>query len=139
MASKAAGGIEIKWWQLLLIGAATGLLTLTLTAFSRATTGFAARDEGAMSAALLIHLATVLPALPLGAYLLLRRKGDRLHRWLGRTWAALMVTTAISTFWLTGPNGQLSFIHIFSLVTFISIPRAVLAIRRGDTRRTGSR
>jgi uncharacterized membrane protein len=84
-----------------------------------------------LSLPLIIHLATVLPALPLGAYLLVRRKGDPLHRMLGRLWAALMVVTAISTFWLR-TNGSLSFIHIFSVITLISIPVAIVRIRRRD-------
>jgi uncharacterized membrane protein len=75
----------------------------------------------------------VLPALPLGAYVLLRRKGGRLHRLLGRIWAGMMVTTAISSFWL-GEKG-LSFIHIFSVMTLISVPLAIFWIRRGNVER----
>jgi uncharacterized membrane protein len=75
----------------------------------------------------------VLPALPLGAYVLLRRKGGRMHRLLGRIWAGLMVTTAISSFWL-GENG-LSFIHLFSVMTLVSVPLAIFWIRRGNVER----
>jgi hypothetical protein len=55
-------------------GAAITLLTFTLTALSFGLTPRAGRPTS-MSPALLIHLGTVLPALPLGAYVLLRPKG----------------------------------------------------------------
>lgn len=115
-----------------LMGVAITLLTATLTALSF---GLApsTRPEP-MSAALIIHLATVLPALPLGAYVLLSRKGGRLHRLLGRIWAGMMIVTAISSFWLRS-NGSLSPIHIFAVITLVSIPLAVLAARRGDLER----
>jgi uncharacterized membrane protein len=115
-----------------LMGVAITLLTATLTALSF---GMApsTRSE-AMSLALIIHLGTVLPALPLGAYILLSRKGGRVHRLLGRTWAGMMMVTAISSFWLTS-NGGLSPIHIFSVMTLVSIPMAVVAIRRGHVER----
>lgn len=82
--------------------------------------------------ALFIHVSTVIPALLLGGPVLLMKKGTALHKLLGRTWAVLMVTTAISSFWLQGLIGTIGPIHIFSVVTLISIPRAVWAIRKGD-------
>jgi uncharacterized membrane protein len=114
------------------MGVAITLLTATLTALSF---GLApsTRPEP-MSPALIIHLGTVIPALPLGAYVLLSRKGGRLHRLLGRIWAGMMVVTAISSFWLRS-NGSLSPIHIFAVITLVSIPLAVLAARRGDIER----
>jgi uncharacterized membrane protein len=118
------------WIDHLIAGAAIALFTLTLTALSF---GFAPATDGekAMSLPLVIHLATVLPALPLGAYILMRPKGGGTHRLLGRIWAALMMTTAISSFWLQD-SGGLSFIHIFAVVTLVSIPLSVFWIRRGD-------
>lgn len=116
-----------------LIGVAIALLTATLTALSSFEAAPPAGREP-LSPALIIHLATVLPALPLGAYLLISRKGGRLHRLLGRFWAGMMVVTAISSFWLR-TNGSLSPIHIFSVITLVSIPLAVVAIRRGDVER----
>ena len=133
MATRAAspsGGSG--WGNIIIVGAATTLLTLTLVALSF---GFAPSTgrQPAMTIALIIHVGTVLPALPLGAYILLRRKGGRLHRILGRIWAGLMVTTAISSFWLG--DGGLSFIHIFSAMTLVSVPLAIFWIRRGDVER----
>ena len=121
------------WRNILVATAAIALLTLSLTALSFGLSP-ATGGRPAMTVALIIHVGTVLPALPLGAYILLRRKGGALHRMLGRIWAGLMVTTAISSFWLQ-EAGHLSFIHIFSVVTLISVPLAVFWIRRGDVAR----
>lgn len=122
-----------KWTNHLLAGAAIALLTLTLTALSF---GLAPSTDGekAMSLPLVIHLSTVLPALPLGAYILMQPKGVRSHRLLGRIWAALMVITAVSSFWLQEAGG-LSFIHMFAVITLVSIPLAVFWIRRGNVQR----
>jgi len=116
-----------------IVGAATVLITFTFMALSFGP-GTASEGHRTMSLPLIVHLGTVLPALPLGAYILLQRKGGLLHRLLGRVWAGLMTTTAISSFWLQD-NGGLSFIHIFSVATLISIPLAVFWIRRGDVER----
>jgi uncharacterized membrane protein len=113
-----------------IVGAATVLLTFTLMALSFGP-GTASEGHRAMPLPMIVHLATVLPALPLGAYVLLQRKGGSLHRLLGRIWAGLMTTTAIASFWLQDTGG-LSFIHIFSVVTLISIPLGVFWIRRGN-------
>jgi uncharacterized membrane protein len=42
-----------------------------------------------------IHVFTVIPAAFLGALLLYRSKGMRLHRALGKIWLLLMAATAI--------------------------------------------
>jgi len=111
------------------VAAATILLTASLTALSFGPAPSTHPEP--LSVPLIIHLATVLPALPLGAYLLVRRKGDALHRLLGRLWAGMMVVTAVSSFWLQG-NGSLSPIHLFSVLTLISIPLSIIAIRNGN-------
>lgn len=88
--------------------------------------------------AVLIHLGSVLPALPLGLYVLLARKGDARHRMLGKVWAVLMVVAALSALALRDLNhGQFSFIHIFVPVTLIGLWRAIAAARAGkiDTHR----
>ena len=81
---------------------------------------------------LTLHLLSVIPALPLGAYILLLRKGDRPHKLLGRVWAFMMMTAALSSFGLHGMTGHLSWIHILSIVTIVSIPRAVIQVIRGN-------
>ena len=84
---------------------------------------------------LALHLAAVIPALPLGGYILWRRKGDRLHRMLGRAWAGLMLLTAFSSFALHGMTGRLSWIHILSVVVCVTVPRGIVQAIRGDIAR----
>lgn len=98
----------------------------------RALLGFAGQVDWARNLALTVHLATVIPAMPLGAYVLFRRKGGANHRLLGRIWLALMFTTAVSTIFIREINeGDFSFIHIFTVLTFIAVPKAILTARQG--------
>ena len=106
--------------------------TLTFMAAASLMSGGARISYDDTPWALFIHVGTVIPALLLGGPVLLMKKGTTLHKMLGRIWALLMVTTAISSFWLQGLVGTIGPIHIFSVITLISIPRAILAIRRGD-------
>jgi uncharacterized membrane protein len=134
MAGKAATANKrgLSIWVILLIALATALFTMAMIALSSAMAPAGGTEEY-MPAALVIHLATALPAILLGGWLLLRRrKGDRLHRLLGRLWTALMLTTSAATFWLTGLTGGLSPIHVFSVITPLSIARAVWAARTGN-------
>jgi uncharacterized membrane protein len=82
------------------------------------------------------HVATVVPAAVLGAFLLLRRKGTRMHRLLGRVWIGLMVATALSTFFIHTINQfhGFSLIHLLSIATLSGCYHAVTAARRGDIR-----
>jgi uncharacterized membrane protein len=84
--------------------------------------------------ALGIHLATIVPAIPLGGYVLWGRKGGLRHRLLGRIWAGMMMVSAISTFWLQSLDGGFSFIHLLSILTLVSIPVAIFNARRGNIR-----
>jgi len=83
-----------------------------------------------------IHLAATILALALGAFMLIRRKGTVSHRLLGWIWVALMLTAAVSSFWITGlGSGSFSPIHGLSLLVLVLVPLAVLAIRRGKVAR----
>jgi uncharacterized membrane protein len=79
-----------------------------------------------------IHLATVIPAFFLGGWIFLRPKGTTTHKMLGRVWMLLMTVTAISSFWLRGMTGSLSFIHIFTFMPLISFPMAIYYARIGN-------
>lgn len=106
--------------------------TLLFMASASLIQGGARIDYDATPWALRIHVATVIPALFLGGPILWMRKGTRQPKILGRLWAALMVTTAISSFWLQGLIGSIGPIHFFSIITLISIPRAIYFARKGD-------
>ena len=83
--------------------------------------------------ALQLHLATVVPALPLGAWLLWRpAKGDAAHRIGGRIWALLMIVTAIDSFWIRSITGGIGPIHLFSVLTLVQLPRAIWFARSGE-------
>jgi uncharacterized membrane protein len=85
----------------------------------------------------ILHLATVLPAIPLGIFVLLRRKGDRLHKVAGRIWMGLMFSTAVISLFIHSINSSdtffgLSPIHFFSVLTIYSVPYSILMARRGN-------
>jgi len=82
--------------------------------------------------ALWIHLVTVVPAVPLGAWVLWGRKGTRGHKAAGRIWALLMLVTAIDSFWIRSLSGGIGPIHIFSVLTLWWIPVGVWHARRGN-------
>ena len=84
---------------------------------------------------MIVHLFAILPAIPLGAVMLWRRKGDRLHRRIGRIWAALMVIAAAASFGLHGITGHIGPIHILSAITLVGLPRAIWDARRGNVAR----
>lgn len=69
------------------------------------------------------HIATVVIALALGPVQFVLPKGTGLHRVLGWIWAIAMFATAFATFFIRDMNdGQFSPIHIFSVMTFLSVP-----------------
>ncbi|WP_375397112.1 DUF2306 domain-containing protein [uncultured Sphingomonas sp.] len=76
------------------------------------------------------HLATIIVALALTPWMLLRPRGTRLHRQLGRLWVAAMVATAfISLFVQVIRPGHFTWIHILSIFVLIMAPRVWLTAR----------
>jgi uncharacterized membrane protein len=121
--------------QFVVISAAASIL-ITLIAMSGAMMIAGSSGTGRVvhnpSWAVIIHVTTVIPALLLGVYIMLGSKGTTRHKMLGRIWATLMMTTAISSFWIKGMTGGIGPIHIFAVITLVSIPRAIWMIRKGD-------
>ena len=69
------------------------------------------------------HLATIFLALILTPVMLLRKRGDPLHRQLGWIWVASMLGTAVISLFVRLTNhGGFSFIHILSVWTIIQVP-----------------
>jgi len=97
---------------------------------------------GAVPGLVWAHLATILVALALTPVMLLRPRGDRSHRTLGKLWVAAMFLTAAITFWVrTSHPGHFSFIHILSLYVVVAAPMVWwtarthrLAAHRGQVR-----
>ncbi len=83
-----------------------------------------------------LHLATIFVALLLTPVMLLRARGDRLHRRLGWAWVAAMLLTAIDSMFirLTNPGG-FSIIHVLSAWTLIQVPIIVWSARNHNVKR----
>ena len=110
---------------------AIALTSATLVALFRGLSGMAPAHPNLREIAIVIHVSTVLPAIPLGGYLLLARKGGTLHKRLGKLWLALMVTTALSALFIQ-TGGSFSFIHLFVPLTLWSSYKVIASARRGD-------
>ncbi len=80
--------------------------------------------------AIQIHAFSAVAAFPLGAFVLWRKKGTRLHKLLGRIWVVLMLAVATSALFIHEMRmiGPFSPIHIFSIVTYVTLYRALRAI-----------
>jgi uncharacterized membrane protein len=82
---------------------------------------------------ILLHLTAALAALALGIVMMARRKGTLSHKFWGRIWAGLMLTVAISSLWIPSFL-HLTWIHLFTLLTLVSLPLAIYRIRRGNVK-----
>ncbi|MEL7446107.1 MAG: DUF2306 domain-containing protein [Pseudomonadota bacterium] len=118
----------------------TAAITVLFMVFSQATGGYAAPQTQSpghrFTLPITVHLATAIPAVLLGPFILLRTKGDAIHRALGRIWVGLMLATAIASAFIRAPGGGIagtgySFIHIFTVWTLVVAPLAIVAARQG--------
>lgn len=86
-----------------------------------------------------LHIVSALLASVIGAVLLTRRKGTINHKALGWTWVVLMLNVALTSLFIRGgglPNvAGWSPIHLLTLVVLITVPAAVVAVRRGNVSR----
>lgn len=118
--------------------AAIGLVGVGFTAACtlaavRFAAGLAPDHHNTRDLAVIVHLATVLPAVPLGAWLMLSPKGTPRHKALGKVWLVLMVVTALTTLFIRQINGgQFSPIHIFVPMTLHGAWQAIRTARRHD-------
>ncbi len=83
--------------------------------------------------AIQLHAFCAMGAFVLGLVQFIAPKGTIPHRLLGYIWFSLMVTIAISSFWIHQINQWQGFslIHLLSLYTLVALPPALLAARRG--------
>lgn len=75
------------------------------------------------------HILTILFSLVLTPVILLSRRGDARHRWLGRIWAAAMLLTALLSFGIRDAQGGFGVIHILSLWVVVQVPLLWYAAR----------
>jgi uncharacterized membrane protein len=121
------------YWLAIAMG--TIMLTLALTALSVPLMNKealqAAEQQNRLSLPVMIHLATIIPALPLGLYLLLAAKGTAVHKLLGKIWCGLLLITAVAALFIHSFGG-FSPIHFFSLLTFWGVFSIIRYARKGD-------
>ncbi|MGL5361918.1 MAG: DUF2306 domain-containing protein [Bosea sp. (in: a-proteobacteria)] len=80
-----------------------------------------------------LHIAAAFTAVLAGGIVMLMRKGVGHHKPLGWVFAIAMMIVATSSFWITR-NNQFSWIHLLSILTFVTLPMAIIARRRGNIR-----
>jgi len=83
---------------------------------------------------MILHAVVATAAITLGGFNLARMKrGDRLHKAVGRTWSILMLTTSVSAFFIGGYDSVLSIaLHALAAWTIISIISGVYFARKGN-------
>lgn len=86
---------------------------------------------------IMLHAFAALAAFVLGIAQLAGPKGTLPHRVLGWTWAALMATVAVSSFWISTIRqmGPFSLIHMLSIFVIVMLPMALLAAHRHQVSR----
>ncbi len=80
--------------------------------------------------AIQIHAFSAIAAALIGAFVLWRQKGTKLHKMLGRVWVVLMLITATSALFIHEIRliGPFSPIHLFSIFTYVSLSQGLYAI-----------
>lgn len=104
-------------------------------ALFRGFTGLAPSHPNTRDFAIVLHVAAVIPAIPLGGYLLLAPKGTKAHKMLGKIWVGLMVITALSACFIKYGGGldfHISPIHLFVPMTLWASYKLIATARRGD-------
>lgn len=83
-----------------------------------------------------LHLGVVSIVVGLTPVLLLRRRGDRLHRVLGWTWCTAMLASAIISLGIRHiGHGRLSGVHVLSFIYILLVPILIHAARSHRVRR----
>lgn len=107
--------------------------TLALLAAAAAAIGRGRWQWAQVPVTVWAHLGTAMLALALTPAILLCRRGTTLHRILGWLWAgAMMTTAAASLFVRVLRHGQLSPIHLLSVLVLLNVPLLVSNARRGN-------
>ncbi len=118
-------------WDRALAAGAALLLAAVVIAVVRG-----AADWPRVPAIVWAHIGTIIVALALTPLMLLRRRGDTMHRRLGWLWTAAMLLTALLSFGVRGINGTgLSLIHLLSAWTLVQVILLVWYARRHQVAR----
>jgi uncharacterized membrane protein len=131
VAQAKQGQLKADTFEKVLASSAATIWIVLMVALFR---GFQGWDR--VPAPIWVHIATILVALTLTPVMLLRRRGDRVHRILGWVWAVALIITAADTFLIQTLNpGSLSYIHLLSAWTLLQVPLLVFAARTHNVRR----
>lgn len=76
------------------------------------------------------HLATAIVALASGAWVLLRRKGNRQHRRAGWVYAVAMFALNASALWIYRLTGTFGPFHVAAIISLATLIAGVAAARR---------
>lgn len=104
-----------------------------VVALGKAGLGMVEGIEAYAKLPIILHVAAVLPTIPLGGWLLLARKGTALHKLLGKVWLVLMLITATTAIFIQ-TNGSFSWIHLFVPLTFHAAWKVMATARAGNIR-----
>lgn len=78
-----------------------------------------------------IHLYSSLFVIALTLFQVFGKKGKTMHRILGWLWVSIMAIVAISSIFIRDlNNGGFSLIHIFTIITLISLPKIIYHARK---------
>lgn len=80
---------------------------------------------------IIVHAVAASFALIFGAVQLLRAKGTRSHKILGRVWAASMYAVIFTSFGIQTLNGGFSWLHGLSVLTFFTVSIGIIAAIKG--------
>ena len=115
-------------------GLAIGAIVLFSFAIAAILRGHA--DWARVPATVWVHLLTIGIALVLTPVMLLRSRGDRLHRKLGWVWVTFMILTACISLLIENPHfNRFSYIHILSIFVLVQVPLIAHAARRHNVKR----
>ena len=82
-----------------------------------------------------VHFIAALAVLLLGAINLVAAKGTPRHKAMGWVWVVAMLFVTIPSYWIRESQpGELSWIHLLSLLAFVSMAWALFSIRRGNVK-----
>lgn len=88
------------------------------------------------SPAIQIHIVVAIAALIFGLVMFSRRKGDRVHKLMGKLFLVFMLMTAGTAIFIREINGgSFSWIHVFVPLTFFAAWEVVHYVRKGNIAR----
>ena len=132
--AKAKGSFDIGPATRTAISLAGFTMTfMVVWALGRAALGMAPDVSAYAKLPIILHVAAVLPTIPLGGYLLLAKKGTAMHKQLGKVWLVLMLVTATTAIFIK-TSGHFSWIHLFVPLTFHAAWKVMATARAGNIR-----